>query len=72
MARSETDRLAEKTVEQQFLHELEVDFELAPAASRALLSTAQQVLLSCACNEEIRQGQMLVTVVSWLLAVSCG
>ena len=49
MARSETERLAEKTVERQFLHELEVDFELAPATSRALLSAAQQVLLSCAC-----------------------
>ena len=64
MARSETQRLAEKTVERQFLHELENDFELAPATSRALLSAAQQVLLSSACNDEVREGQMLVTVVS--------
>ena len=43
MVRSQTDRLSEKTVERQFLHELENDFELAPATSRALLSAAQQV-----------------------------
>lgn len=64
MVRSETDRLSEKTVERQFLHELENDFEMAPATSRALLSAAQQVLLSCARNGEVREGQMLVTVVS--------
>jgi hypothetical protein len=64
MVRSQTDRLSEKTVEQQFLHELENDFELAPATSRALLSAAQQVLLSSARAGEIRAGQMLVTVVS--------
>ncbi len=34
MVRSQTERLAEKTVERQFLHELEVDFELAPADFR--------------------------------------
>src|SRR5438552_1878706 len=43
MARSTTERLSEKTVERQFLYELETDFELAPAASRAVLATAQQV-----------------------------
>ena len=64
MVRNQTDRLSEKTVERQFLHELENDFELAPATSRALLSAAQQVLLSCARNGEVREGQMLVTVVS--------
>ena len=64
MARSQIDRLSEKTVERQFLHELEVDFELAPATSRALLSAAQQVLLSCAHDGVVREGQMLVTVVS--------
>ncbi|MGH2667731.1 MAG: DUF1670 domain-containing protein [bacterium] len=62
MARSTTERLAEKTVERQFLYELETDFELAPAASRAVLATAQQVLL--ASGGEPRQGQMRVTVVS--------
>jgi hypothetical protein len=62
MARSTTERLREKTVERQFLYELEKDFELAPAASRAVLATAQQVLL--ACGEEPRHGQMRVTVVS--------
>jgi len=64
MVRSQTDRLAEKTVERQFLHELENDFELAPATSRALLSAAQQVLLSSSRNSEVREGQMLITVVS--------
>ena len=66
MARSESQRLAEKTVERQFLYELENDYELAPATSRALLSAAQQVLLSSACNDEVREGQMLVTVVEML------
>ena len=63
MVRSQTERLAEKTVERQFLHELEMDFELAPATSRALLSAAQQVLFSCGRDGELREGQMLVTVV---------
>jgi hypothetical protein len=62
MARSTTERLSEKTVERQFLYELETDFELAPAASRAVLATAQQVLL--VSGGEPRQGQMRVTVVS--------
>jgi hypothetical protein len=62
MARSTTDRLSEKTVERQFLYEMETDFELAPAASRAVLATAQQVLL--VSGGEPRQGQMRVTVVS--------
>lgn len=62
MARSTTERLAEKTVERQFLYELETDFELAPAASRAVLATAQQVLLIS--GDEPRQGQMRLTVVS--------
>jgi len=62
MARSTTERLAEKTVERQFLYELETDFELAPAASRAILATAQQVLL--VSGGEPRQGQMRLTAVS--------
>lgn len=62
MARSTTERLAEKTVERQFLYELETDFELAPAASRAVLATAQQVLL--VSGGEPRQGQMRLTAVS--------
>lgn len=61
MTRRTTERLAEKTAERQFLYELETDFELAPAATRAVLATAQQVLLSCGGP---RQGQMRVTVVS--------
>jgi hypothetical protein len=64
MVRSQTDRLSEKTVERQFLYELEADFELAPATSRALLSAAQQVLMSCVRGGELREGQMQVTVVS--------
>ena len=57
MARSRTDRLAETTVERQFRYEMETDFELAPAASRAVLATAQQVLL--VSGGEPRQQQML-------------
>jgi hypothetical protein len=64
MVRGVTERLAEKTAERQFLHELETDFELAPAASRALLETAQQVLLSSPEPDLVREGQMRVTVVS--------
>jgi hypothetical protein len=64
MVRREVERLAEKTSEKQFLHELETDFELAPAASRAVLETAQQVLLSSSGNGDVREGQMCVTVVS--------
>jgi hypothetical protein len=64
MVRTETDRLSEKTIERQFIHELESDFELAPATSRALLSAAQQVLLSCQRAGEVREGQMPMTVVS--------
>ncbi len=63
MARKETERLAEKTAERQFLHEMEVDFELAPAASRAVLQTAQQVLLSSHDSGQVREGQLRVTVV---------
>jgi hypothetical protein len=43
MARRREGRLAEKTVERQFLYELERGFELATATSRALSATAQQV-----------------------------
>lgn len=41
MARKQTGRLAEKTVERQFLHEVETDSELAPTTSRAVLETVQ-------------------------------
>jgi hypothetical protein len=64
MVRRAEERLAQKTAEKQFLYELETDFELAPAASRSMLETAQQVLLRSARPEQIREGQMLVTVVS--------
>jgi hypothetical protein len=58
-----TERLAEKTVERQFLYEMERDFELAPATSRAVLETAQALLLS-SNHDRTLEGQMLVTVVS--------
>jgi hypothetical protein len=45
MARTHGQRLAEETSQRQFLHELETDFELAPATSRAVMETAQQVLV---------------------------
>jgi hypothetical protein len=64
MAQTRETRLAEKTVERQFLGELERDFELAPATSRAVLATAQQVLLSSWGNGQLREGQMRVTAVS--------
>jgi len=64
MVRTQEERLAEKTVERQFLYELETDFELAPATSRAVLEAAQQVLLPCWGWGDVREGQMRVTVVS--------
>lgn len=64
MVRTREQRLAEKTVERQFLHEMETDFELAPAMSRAVLEAAQQVLVPSSGSGEIREGQMRVTVVS--------
>jgi len=64
MVRSSPERLAEKTVERQFLYELETDFELAPATSRAVLETAQQVLVIGVGVGEVREGQMRLTVVS--------
>lgn len=39
MALRLTERLTEKTEEGRFLHEMKADFELAPAASRAVLQT---------------------------------
>ena len=53
MPRTQEERLAEKTIERQFLYELETDFELAPGTSRAVLETAQQVLLLSSENEEV-------------------
>jgi hypothetical protein len=60
MARTREERLAEKTVERQFLHELGSDFDFAPATSWAVLEAAQQVLLPFSENGEIREGQMRV------------
>ncbi len=39
MARTEEERLREKTIERQFLYEFERDFELAPATSRAVCTS---------------------------------
>jgi hypothetical protein len=64
MPRTQEEREAEKTVERQFLFEPEADFELAPATSRAVLATAQQVLMLSAQKGKIREGQMCVTAVS--------
>lgn len=64
MARTQTERLGEKTTERQFLYELENDFELAPAMSRAVLEAAKQVLLSSGGNGAAREGQIRVTAVS--------
>jgi len=64
MARTQTERLSEKTIERQFLYELERDFELAPATSRAVLEAAKQVLLSSASAGGVREGQIRVTAVS--------
>jgi hypothetical protein len=63
MTHTPTERLREKTVERQFLYELERDFELAPAMSRAVLATAQQVLFPSRVNGDVREGQMRVTAV---------
>lgn len=45
MARSTTERLSERPSNGSLLYVMETDFELVPAASRAVLATAQQVLL---------------------------
>jgi hypothetical protein len=64
MVHRDVERLAEKTAERQFLYEMETDFELAPAASRAVLETAQQVFLPSLSISNVREGQMRVIVVS--------
>lgn len=64
MVQTREQRLAEKTAERQFLYEMQADFELAPATSRAVLEAAQQVLLPSWDGREVREGQMRVTVVS--------
>lgn len=64
MVQTREQRLAEKTAERQFLYEMQADFELAPATSRAVLESAQQVLLPSWDGREVREGQMRVTVVS--------
>ena len=64
MPETAIQRLSEKTIERQFLYELEKDFELAPATSRAVLAAAQQVLVPLYDGREIREGQMSMTVVS--------
>jgi len=64
MGGSAGPRLAAKTIEHQFLYALEQDFELAPAISRALLATAQQVLLPSCSATDVREGQMRITAVS--------
>ncbi len=64
MARTQGERLKEKTVERQFLYEMEKDFELAPATSRAVLESAKQVLLPVVGNGAVGEGQMRVTAVS--------
>jgi hypothetical protein len=64
MAHPEEERLREKTVERQFLYELERDFELAPATSRAVLEAAKQVLLPMVVDGGVREGRMRATVVS--------
>jgi hypothetical protein len=64
MVRTDVERLAEKTAERQFLYEMETDFELAPAASRAVLETAQQVFLPAVSISDVCEGQQRVTVVS--------
>jgi hypothetical protein len=64
MGHGPTERLREKTVERQFLYELERDFELAPATSRAVLFAVRQVLFPLRGNGEVREGQIRVTAVS--------
>ncbi len=64
MARTQGERLKEKTVERQFLYEREKEFELAPATSRAVLEAAKQVLLPARGNGAVGEGEMRVTAVS--------
>ena len=64
MVRTQKERLKEKTVERQFLYEMERDFELAPATSRAVLESAKQVLLPVVGNGSVGEGQMRITAAS--------
>ena len=61
MVRGEVERLADKTAERQFVYGMKTDFELAPAASRAIQETARQVLLPLPASGEVRKGQMRMT-----------
>lgn len=55
-------RLAVKTAEATFLHILETEFHLPPRTGRALLETAQDLLLGMGDGESVQPGQIRAVV----------
>ena len=64
MSQSNTmaSRLAVKTAEATFLHILETEFHLPPRTGRALLETAQDLLLGMGDGESVQPGQIRAVV----------
>ena len=62
MSRTATDRLAVKTLDQRFRHELETGFEMAPRVAQGILETAKHVFnldaVSGTQNSRLRPGQI--------------
>ena len=58
------DRLAAKTPEAAFLHELREEFRFSPRVSRELLSTAKEMLVGGVPSSVVRPGQVRLVVAS--------
>ncbi|NBD34443.1 MAG: DUF1670 domain-containing protein [Chloroflexi bacterium] len=62
MSRTTLDRLAVKTLDQRFRHELETGFEMAPRVAQGILETAKHVFnldaVSGTQNSRLRPGQI--------------
>lgn len=53
--RREYGRLRQKTREQQFVHQLEREFELSPRESRGILEVVQETFID---KQELKRGQI--------------
>lgn len=58
------ERLAVKTPEAAFLHVLQEEYRFSPRVSRALLSTAQEMLVEGVPASAVRPGQVRLVVAS--------
>ena len=61
MVRTAVDRLAVKTVDQRFRHELETGFEIAPRVAQGILNLAKEVFgfdSGAANHFQLRPGQV--------------